>query len=142
MQVPADGFNERDAMEAEKTVPATMDEYIAGFPSGVREDLQAIRAAVRDAAPDAEETIKYGMPTFVLDGNLVYFAAFKQHIGFYGTSVNMGGGALRDELSAYAGPKGSLKFPFGQPVPLELIGRIVRIRIADNRERAAAKAKK
>jgi uncharacterized protein YdhG (YjbR/CyaY superfamily) len=117
-------------MDAAQAVPSTMDEYIAGFPPGVREDLQA------------EETIKYGMPTFVLDGNLVYFAAFKKHIGFYGTSVEMGGGALRGELSAYAGPKGSLKFPFGQPVPLDLVRRIVQIRIADNRERAAKKAKK
>jgi uncharacterized protein YdhG (YjbR/CyaY superfamily) len=142
MQLPADGFNEGMRMEAEKAVPATMDEYIAGFPSGVREDLQAIRAAVRDTAPEAEETIKYGMPTFVLDGNLVYFAAFKKHIGFYGTSVEMGGGALRDELSAFAGPKGSLKFPFGQPVPLDLVRRIVQIRVADNHRRAAAKGKK
>jgi uncharacterized protein YdhG (YjbR/CyaY superfamily) len=129
-------------MDTAQSVPSTMDEYIAGFPPGVREDLQAIRAAVRDAAPEAEETIKYGMPTFVLDGNLVYFAAFKKHIGFYGTSVEMGGGVLRDEISAYAGPKGSLKFPFGQPVPLDLVRRIVKIRIADNRERAAKKAKK
>lgn len=129
-------------MDSAQAAPSTIDEYIAGFPPEVREDLEAIRAAVREAAPGAEETIKYGMPTFMLHGNLVYFAAFKKHIGFFSTSVEMGGGALRDRLMKYAGPKGSLKFPLGTPIPLDLVREAVTIRIAENLERAAAREKR
>lgn len=129
-------------MDTDRAAPATVDEYIAGFAPEVQDDLRRIRAAVRDAAPGAEETIKYGMPTFVLNGNLVFFAAFKKHIGFFGTSLEMGGGVLRDELAPYTGPKGSLQFPLGKPIPLDLITRIVQIRVRDNAERAAVKGEK
>jgi uncharacterized protein YdhG (YjbR/CyaY superfamily) len=129
-------------VDSTQPLPSTIDEYIAGFPDAVQQDLRAVRAAVRKAAPEAEEAIKYGMPTYVLNGNLVYFAAFKKHLGFYGTSLQMGGGALRDELAPYAGPKGSLKFPFGKPMPLDLVRRIVEIRVADNAARAEAKGRK
>lgn len=129
-------------MQSDQAAPATIDDYIAGYPPAIQETLERIRTTVREAAPDAEETIKYGMPTYVLNGNLVYFAAFKEHVGFYGTSLEMGGGALRDELSVHAGPKGSLKFPHGKPVPLDLIRRIVKIRIAENLARTEARAGK
>lgn len=129
-------------MQTDPAPPATVDEYIAGFSPDVQEVLRQIRATVRAAVPDADETIKYGMPTYVHNGNLVYFAAFKNHIGFFGTSLEMGNGALKDELSVYAGPKGSLKFPLGRPVPLDLITRIVEIRVKENRERVEARGKK
>jgi uncharacterized protein YdhG (YjbR/CyaY superfamily) len=129
-------------MQADPAAPATIDEYIASFSPDVQEVLRQIRATVRAAVPDAEETIKYGMPTYVHNGNLVYFAAFKKHVGFFGTSLEMGDGALKDELSVYAGPKGSLKFPLGKPVPLDLITRIVEIRVKENQERSEARGKK
>lgn len=129
-------------MQADPAPPATVDEYIAGFSPDVQTVLRQIRATVRAVVPDADETIKYGMPTYVLNGNLVYFAAFKKHVGFYGTSLEMGDGALKDELSVYAGPKGSLKFPLGKPVPLDLVTRLVEIRVKENRERADARGKK
>lgn len=129
-------------MQTNQAPPATIDEYIEGFPPAVQDDLRAIRAVVRQAAPEAEEAIKYGMPTYVLHGNLVYFAAFKKHIGFFGTSLQMGGGALADELAPYAGPKGSLQFAHGKPVPLDLIRRIVAIRIDENLSRKAESAGK
>lgn len=128
-------------VESAQTTPRTIDEYIDGFAPEIQQDLRAIRAVVREAAPDAQEAIKYGMPAYVLNGNLVFFAAFKKHIGFFGTSLEMGGGAMRDELSAYAGPKGSLKFAYGKPMPLDLVRRIVLIRIADDAARAEARKK-
>lgn len=126
-------------MQAEQAVPGSIDEYIAGFPPDVREMLEQIRATVRSAAPDAAETIKYGMPTFVLDGNLVYFAAFKKHIGFFAASMADG---LKEELAPYAGPKGSLRFPFGTPVPFGLLEKAVRVRVRENRAKAEARQKK
>lgn len=126
-------------MQAEQAVPRTIDEYIAHFPPDVREVLEGLRATVRSAAPDAEEAIKYGMPTFVLDGNLVYFAAFKKHVGFFAASMADG---LKEELAPYAGPKGSLKFPFGTPVPFGLIEKAVRVRVRENRAKADARRKK
>lgn len=121
--------------------PTTIDEYIAAYPKDVQAQLQKLREAVRSAAPKAEETIKYKMPTFMLDGNLVYFAAFKSHIGFFGTSTESDA-ALKAKLAPYAGPKGSLKFPYGEPVPYELIRKAVRIRVKQNHERVAARKKK
>lgn len=115
----------------------TIDEYIATFPPDIQVRLEAIRAAVRAAAPEATEKISYQMPTFYLEGNLVYFAAFKRHIGFYPTPSGIT--AFQQELAAYQRSKGALQFPHGQPLPLELIDRIVRLRVAENRERAAAK---
>lgn len=102
--------------------------------------LQKIRETIRDAAPDAVEKISYQMPTFALEGNLVHFAAFKNHIGFY--PAPRGIEAFQEELSAYQGGKGSVQFPLEQPVPYDLIRRIVVFRVKDNLEKAARKAKK
>jgi uncharacterized protein YdhG (YjbR/CyaY superfamily) len=117
--------------------PKTIDEYIAACPVDVQDRLERIRAAIRKAAPAAEEAIKYGMPTFVLNGNLVFFAAFKNHIGFFGAST--GRGTLKDALSVYAGPKGSLKFLKGKRIPFALISKTVTFRVWDNLEGARAK---
>lgn len=115
----------------------TVDAYIAAFPEEVQVKLQALREAVRAAAPEAEERISYRMPTFTLHGNLVHFAAFARHIGFY--PAPRGIAAFQQELSRYKGAKGSVQFPLDEPLPLELISRIVAFRVAENREKAAAK---
>jgi len=127
-------------MQILQTAPTTIDEYIADFPRDVQEILEKIRVTIRIAAPDAEETIKYRMPTFTLKGNLVYFAAFKKHIGFY--PVPTGIEAFKSELSAYEGGKGSVKFPLDRPIPFDLISRIVKFRVKENLERAKMKRKK
>jgi uncharacterized protein YdhG (YjbR/CyaY superfamily) len=118
------------------TVPKDIDEYIAGFPEDVRELLTKIRMTIRKAAPDAEEAIKYRMPTFTLNGNLVHFAAFKNHIGFY--PAPRGIEAFKDELSAYEGAKGSVRFPLDKPIPFDLIGRIVEFRVKETLHRQNA----
>jgi uncharacterized protein YdhG (YjbR/CyaY superfamily) len=118
----------------------TIDEYIAGFPKDIQKKLEDIRATIRKAAPNAEEAIKYAMPTFVLNGNLVHFAAFKNHIGFYPTPSGIE--SFKKELSVYKGAKGSVQFPLDQPLPLALITRIVKYRITKNAELAKAKKKK
>jgi uncharacterized protein YdhG (YjbR/CyaY superfamily) len=107
-----------------------IDEYIKGFPSHIQKLLQQVRETIRKAAPDAEETIKYSMPTFTLNGNLVHFAAFKNHIGLYPTPNGID--AFKKELSVYKGAKGSVQFPLDQPMPLELIGKIVKYRVKYN----------
>lgn len=127
-------------MSANQSAPNNIDEYIAGFPLDVQAILQKIRATIRTAAPDAEETIKYQMPTFMLNGNLVYFAAFKNHIGFYPPVTR--NKQLRKQLSVYEGPKGSLKFPLDKPIPYDLIRKIVQFRVRENLERAKVKRKK
>jgi len=113
-----------------------IDEYLAGFPAEVREMLGQVRAAIRRAAPDATEAIAYGIPTFVLNGNLVHFAAFKNHIGFYPTPSGIA--AFKDELSAYHSAKGSVQFPIDRPMPLALIGRIVRFRVKEAKAKPPA----
>ncbi len=118
----------------------TIDEYIAAFPEEKRTTLEALRATIRAAAPDAEECISYNMPAFALHGILVYFAAAKNHIGFYPTPSAIA--AFQEELSAYAGSKGAVRFPMDQPLPIDLIRRIVQFRVAENLNRAAAKARK
>lgn len=110
--------------------PNTIDEYIAGFPNDVQRKLQQVRETIKKAAPDAEETIKYAMPTFTLNGNLVYFAGFKNHIGFYATPK--GNEAFQKELSAYKQGKGSIQFPLDQPMPLDLITKMVKYRVEEN----------
>ena len=120
--------------------PKSIDEYIAGFPQGIRETLETIRATIRAAVPDAEEKISYQMPTFALKGNLVHFAAYNTHIGFYPTPSGIE--QFRQELSAYDCAKGTVRFPLGKPVPLELISRIVQFRVEENRAKAAAKEKR
>lgn len=115
----------------------TIDEYISMFPEDVRTILKNLRQTIRDAAPEAQETIKYQIPTFTLNGNLVHFAAFKNHIGFYPTPTGME--AFKDELSAYQGAKGSVQFPIDQPLPFPLIRRIVEYRVKENLERKPRK---
>ena len=117
-----------------------IDEYIAGFPADIQARLQDVRAVVKKAAPKAEEAIKYAMPTFVLNGNLVHFAALKNHIGFY--PAPSGITEFKKELSKYVQGKGSIQFPLDQPLPLRLIGQIVKFRVIQNKEKAASKKKK
>ena len=126
-------------MKAAASTPQTIDEYIAGFPRDVQERLEQIRGAIRKAAPDAEEAIKYHLPTFILHGNLVHFGAFTQHIGFYPTPTGIE--KFQEELAVYQGAKGSVQFPFDQPLPLRLIGQIVKFRVKENLERAKARGK-
>ena len=121
-------------MERNKRSFNSIDEYIAAFPEEVQKMLEELRAVIKAAAPDAVEKISYQMPAFALKGNLVYFAAFKNHIGFY--PAPRGIEAFKDELSIYAGGKGSIRFPIDKPLPLELIGRIVKFRVAENLKNA------
>ena len=116
----------------------TIDEYIASFPEEVGERLRSIRQVVKEEAPEAGETIKYRMPTFTLNGNLVHFAAFQNHIGFYPTPSAME--AFEKELSAYKMGKGSVQFPLDQPLPLSLIRRMVRSRVEENRAKRKKKS--
>lgn len=122
-------------MKAESSAPKTIDEYIAGFPAGVRQVLEKLRHTIRQAAPQAQETINYAIPTFTLNGNLVHFAAFKKHIGFYPTPSGME--KFKNELSGYEGAKGSVQFPLDQPIPYDLISEIVRFRVEENLAKAA-----
>jgi uncharacterized protein YdhG (YjbR/CyaY superfamily) len=127
-------------MKTDQAAPKNIDEYIAAFPPDIQEILQKIRLTIRKAAPDADETIKYQMPTFTLKGNLVHFAAFKNHIGFYPTPT--GTEEFRKELSVYQGAKGSVRFPLDNPIPYTLISEIVKFRAKENLDRATAKEKK
>ena len=127
-------------MNSETTVPKTIDEYIVRFPEDVQAILQKIRLTIRETVPNAEEAISYQMPTFKLKGNLVHFAAFKNHIGFY--PVPSGIEAFKDELSVYMQGKGSVQFPLDKPMPFDLIRRIVAFRVEENLAHAAAKGKK
>ena len=117
--------------------PKNIDEYIAGFPRDVQQVLKQIRATIKKVAPDAEEAIKYQVPTFVLNENLVHFAAFKNHIGFYPTPSGIA--AFKDELFRYESAKGSVQFPIDEPMPLGLIGKIVKFRVKEARARSTAK---
>ena len=114
-----------------------MDEYINAFPEDVRTILNELRQTIKDVAPEAEETINYQIPTFTLNGNLVHFAAFENHIGFYPTPSGME--AFKNELSGYKGAKGSVQFPINEPLPLPLIRRIVEYRVKENLERRPKK---
>lgn len=115
----------------------TMDEYINTFPQDVQRILNELRQTIKETAPQAEETINYQIPTFTLHGNLVHFAALKNHIGFYPTPSGME--AFKQELSAYKGAKGSVQFPIDQPLPLPLIRKIVKYRAKENLERKQKK---
>jgi uncharacterized protein YdhG (YjbR/CyaY superfamily) len=126
-------------MDTTKTY-STIDEYIALFPDDVQKKLRKLRAVIKLAAPNAGEKISYQMPAFTLHGNLVYFAAFKNHIGFY--PAPRGIEEFKDELAAYKGAKGSVQFPLDQPIPYELITKIVKFRAKENLEKAEAKGKK
>ncbi len=121
----------------EKAGFASIDAYIATFPPKIQALLETVRATIRTAAPEATEQISYQMPTFALHGNLVHFAALKQHIGFYPTPSGIT--AFPQETARYASTKGAIQFPLDQPLPLDLITRIVRFRVAENLARAATK---
>lgn len=110
--------------------PVDIDSYIAEFPEDVRMRLEQVRATIRKVVPEAEEAIIYGIPTFKLNGNLVHFAAFKNHIGFYPAPTGME--AFREELSKYKEGKGSVQFPLSEPLPLKLIERITAFRREQN----------
>jgi uncharacterized protein YdhG (YjbR/CyaY superfamily) len=127
-------------MNPDLSPPTTIDDYIAGFPPEVQIILERIRTLIREVAPEAKETISYQIPTFTLHGNLVHFAAFAKHIGFYPTPTGIA--AFAKELSVYKGNKGSVQFPLDQPMPYELMRRMVAFRVRENVERAAAKGNK
>jgi uncharacterized protein YdhG (YjbR/CyaY superfamily) len=121
---------EEEGMKPSTTQPTTIDDYIREFPAEVRAILSELRSTIRRAAPQASERISYRMPTFYLGGNLVHFAAFQRHIGFYpGPS---GIAHFREDLKKYKSAKGSVQFPLGEPLPLELIARIVEFRVAES----------
>jgi uncharacterized protein YdhG (YjbR/CyaY superfamily) len=127
-------------MEDNRVGFVSIDEYIATFPEEIQKILEELRATIKAAAPGAEERISYQMPTFALKGNLVHFAAWKNHIGFYPTSS--GTQAFKHELSIYEGAKGSVKFPIEEPLPLDLISKIVKFRVAENLRKAEIKSSK
>ncbi len=108
----------------------TIDEYIEFFPKEIQATLRDLRQAIREAAPQAEEAISYQMPAFKQNGILVYFAAFKSHIGFFPTSSGVE--AFKEKLSAYETSKGTVRFPIDKPLPLELVKEIVRFRVKEN----------
>ena len=127
-------------MKKDQKVPNTIDEYIAGFPKDVQAILKKVRATIRKVAPDAEEKISYQMPTFAQKGILVHFAAHEEHLGFYPTPTGIA--AFQKQLSAYEGGKGSVQFPYDQPIPYGLIEKIVKFRVKENLEKARAKGTK
>lgn len=127
-------------MKETKTNFASIDAYIATFSPELQEKLQSIRTVIQESAPEATEKISYQMPTFDLHGNLVHFAAFKNHIGFYPTPNGID--EFEEELAQYPRSKGAVQFPHDRPLPLALISRIVQYRVARNNEKAQAKAPK
>ena len=127
-------------MKSNQTAPKNIDEYIAGFPEEIQAILEKIRATIRRAVPEAEEAIKYQMPTFTLKGNLLHFAAWKNHVGLYPAPTGIE--RFKDELSAYPSAKGSVQFPLDQPIPYGLIGEIAKFRAEENLKKAATKGKK
>ncbi len=127
-------------MDDKKPGFTSIDEYIATFPEKTQSILQALRAVIKAAAPDATEKISYQMPTFYLQGNLIHFAAYKSHIGVYPTPTGIE--AFKDELAGYENAKGSVQFPIDQPLPMDLITRIVKYRMEENLKKAAEKSHK
>ncbi|MBI5648124.1 MAG: DUF1801 domain-containing protein [Ignavibacteriae bacterium] len=124
-------------MKAPADTPTTIDEYIAGFPPEVRPLLEKVRAIIRAAAPDAVETIKYQIPTYVLNGNLVHFGGFKKHIGLYpGAEATT---VFAQDLAAYKTSKGAIQFPIDAPIPTTLIRRIVKHRVKEARAKTGKK---
>jgi uncharacterized protein YdhG (YjbR/CyaY superfamily) len=127
-------------MRVEKAIPKNIEEHISGFSPEIQKMLKELRATIRNAAPQAEEKISNQMPSYVQKGILVYFAAFKNHIGFYPTSTGIE--KFKKELSIYKGGKGSVQFSINNPLPLSLITRIVKFRVKENMERAIQKQKR
>jgi len=127
-------------MTDEKKTISSIDEYILTFPEDVQELLQTLRKVIKEVAPEATEKISYQMPTFDLYGNLVHFAAYKNHIGFYPTPSGIE--KFKNELAMYKGAKGSVQFPINEPLPYELIRQIVKFRVIENSELHQSKVKK
>ena len=127
-------------MATGRVAPKSIDEYITLFSPEVQAILEQIRSTIRNAAPDAKETISYQIPAFTLNGALVYFAAFKNHIGLY--PPVRGNARLGKAISPYAGESGNLRFPLDHPIPYGLIERIVKHRVKQNSAKAAARRKK
>ena len=125
-------------MESNKAT--SIDEYIAGCPEDVQKKLKDMRATIKAAAPEATEKISYQIPTFYLKGNLVHFAALKNHIGFYPTPSGVQ--AFIKETTKYASTKGAIQFPLDEPLPLKLVSKIVKFRVKENLQRAKLKSKK
>jgi uncharacterized protein YdhG (YjbR/CyaY superfamily) len=126
-------------MPTVRAAPKSIDKYIASFSPEVQGILERIRVTIRNAAPGAQETISYNIPTFTLNGALVHFAAFKKHIGFY--PPVRGDARLEKAVSKYAGEKGNLRFPLDQPIPYGLIERLVKLRVRQNVLKARASRK-
>jgi uncharacterized protein YdhG (YjbR/CyaY superfamily) len=122
------------SMDSKKPGFNSIDEYIGTFPEDIQKMLEEVRATIKAAAPEAEEKISYQMPTFFLKGNLIHFAAFKNHIGLFPTPS--GTEAFKRELSIYQGAKGSVRLPIDKPMPLKLISKIVKFRVAENLKKA------
>jgi len=127
-------------MDKTKISFSTIDEYISQFAPDIREKLEAIRAIIKEEAPDAKEKISYQMPTFTLFGNLVHFAAFKNYIGFYPTPSGIE--AFKGDISKYKNAKGSIQFPIGEPLPFDLVKAMVKFRVIENTMLAQAQNKK
>ena len=127
-------------MDGRTLNPASIDEYIQAFPPEIQSILQSIRTTIRKAAPEAEEIISYRMPAFRQNGILVYFAAFKKHIGLF--PPVSGDAAIEKAIAPYAGPKGNLQFPLDQPIPYKLIERIVKLRLKQNQAKSEKAARK
>src|SRR4030042_2685701 len=121
-------------MATHKRVFKTVDEYIATFPENVQNILEEMRQAIRESAPEAEEAISYQMPTFKLNGNLVWFAAFKNHIGFYPKTSAIE--AFKEELSDYEVSKGTVRFPLDKRIPFDLVKKMVKYRVKENLARS------
>lgn len=122
------------------TSTSVIDQYIASCPAEVQELLYSLRRIIKETVPEASEKMSYGMPTFALHGNLVHFAAFKNHIGFYPAPSGIEN--FREELSKYKSSKGAVQFPLDQPIPYELVQKMVRFRVAENIKQAEEKKKK
>lgn len=127
-------------MDGSKTGYESIDHYISTFPPDIQETLESIRQVIREAAPEATEKISYQMPTFAQHGNVVHFAAFKFHIGFYPTPSGIV--EFKQELAPYIAGKGTIQFPLGKPMPYELITKIVKFRVAENIAKAERKSSK
>jgi uncharacterized protein YdhG (YjbR/CyaY superfamily) len=127
-------------MNSSRHKTETIEEYISAFPPEVRKILESLRKAIHESAPNAHEAISYGMPAFKLNGNLVYFAAYKNHIGFYPSGPSAIE-AFKDELTQYEQSKGTIRFPLNRPIPLELVKRMVKFRVQQNESKRQIRTK-
>lgn len=127
-------------MDKIKNTFQSIDEYIKTFPEEVQAILQELRKTIRETAPDANEKISYQIPTFYLNGNLVHFAAYKNHIGFYPGASGIA--KFKKEIDKYKNAKGSVQFPIDQPLPFDLVRKIVKFRVGEFKKKAPKKTKK